>query len=208
MELRPLGRTGVSVSKFCLGAMMFGGWGNTDHDESIRIIHRALDAGINFIDTADVYAQGESEQIVGKALAGGRRDDVILATKVHGAMGEDPNQQGNSRRWIIRESRTRCGGWTPTGSTCTRSTATTPAPTSRRPWARSATWSTRARSATSAPPPSPPPRLSRRSGPRGTGVCSDLSPSSRRTPSWSGPSRLMCCPPAPATAWGSCPTAR
>jgi len=103
MEHRPLGRTGVSVSKFCLGAMMFGGWGNKDHDESVRIIHRALDAGINFIDTADVYAQGESEQIVGKALAGGRRDDVILATKVHGAMGEDPNQQGNSRRWIIRE---------------------------------------------------------------------------------------------------------
>jgi aryl-alcohol dehydrogenase-like predicted oxidoreductase len=103
MELRPLGRTGVSVSKFCLGAMMFGGWGNKDHDESIRIIHRALDAEINFIDTADVYAQGESEQIVGKALAGGRRDNVILATKVHGAMGEDPNQQGNSRRWIIRE---------------------------------------------------------------------------------------------------------
>ena len=103
MEHRSLGRTGVSVSKFCLGAMMFGGWGNKDHDESIRIIHRALDAGINFIDTADVYAQGESEQIVGKALAGGRRDDIILATKIHGAMGEDPNQQGNSRRWIIRE---------------------------------------------------------------------------------------------------------
>jgi aryl-alcohol dehydrogenase-like predicted oxidoreductase len=103
MEHRLLGRTGVSVSKFCLGAMMFGGWGNKDHDESIRIIHRALDAGINFIDTADVYAQGESEQIVGKALAGGRRDNIILATKVHGAMGEDPNQQGNSRRWIIRE---------------------------------------------------------------------------------------------------------
>jgi len=103
MEHRLLGRTGVSVSKFCLGAMMFGGWGNTDHDDSIQIIHRALDAGINFIDTADVYAQGESEQIVGKALAGGRRDDIILATKVHGAMGEDPNQQGNSRRWIIRE---------------------------------------------------------------------------------------------------------
>src|SRR5215216_3457547 len=103
MDHRPLGRTGVSVSTFCLGAMMFGGWGNTDHDESIRIIHRALDAGINFIDTADVYAAGESEQILGKALAGGRRDNVILATKVHGAMGEDPNQQGTSRRWIIRE---------------------------------------------------------------------------------------------------------
>jgi aryl-alcohol dehydrogenase-like predicted oxidoreductase len=103
MEHRSLGRTGVSVSKFCLGAMMFGAWGNSDHDECIRIIHRALDAGINFIDTADVYAQGESEEIVGKALAGGRRDDIILATKFHGAMGDDPNRQGSSRRWIIRE---------------------------------------------------------------------------------------------------------
>jgi aryl-alcohol dehydrogenase-like predicted oxidoreductase len=103
MEHRPLGRTGVSVSKLCLGAMMFGDWGTKDHDESIRIIHRALDAGINFIDTADVYSQGESEVIVGKALAGGRRDDVVLATKFHGAMGEDPNRQGSSRRWIIRE---------------------------------------------------------------------------------------------------------
>jgi aryl-alcohol dehydrogenase-like predicted oxidoreductase len=103
MEHRPLGRTGVSVSKLCLGAMMFGAWGNPDHDDSIRIIHRALDAGINIIDTADVYAQGESEEIVAKALAGDRRDDIILATKFHGAMGDDPNQQGSSRRWIIRE---------------------------------------------------------------------------------------------------------
>ncbi len=103
MEMRTLGRTGVRVSPLCLGAMMFGGWGNEDHDDSIRIIHRALDAGINFIDTADVYARGESEEIVGKALAGGRRDDVILATKVHGTMGDDPNEFGNSRRWIIRE---------------------------------------------------------------------------------------------------------
>jgi aryl-alcohol dehydrogenase-like predicted oxidoreductase len=102
MEHRQLGRTGVSVSKFCLGAMMFGAWGNPDHDESIRIIHTALDAGINFIDTADVYGLGESEEIVGKALAAGRRDHVILATKFHNAMGDDPNQQGNSRRWIIR----------------------------------------------------------------------------------------------------------
>ena len=102
MEHRQLGHTGVSVSKFCLGAMMFGAWGNPDHDDSIRIIHAALDAGINFIDTADVYGQGESEEIVGKALAGGRRNDTILATKFHNAMGEDPNQQGNSRRWITR----------------------------------------------------------------------------------------------------------
>src|SRR3954470_4809725 len=103
MEHRQLGRTGVSVSKFCLGAMMFGAWGNPDHDESIRIIHAALDAGINFIDTADVYSRGESEEIVGKALARGRRDDVVLATKVHGPMGDDPNRFGNSRRWIVRE---------------------------------------------------------------------------------------------------------
>jgi aryl-alcohol dehydrogenase-like predicted oxidoreductase len=100
---RQLGRTGVQVSPFCLGAMMFGSWGNPDHEESIRIIHRALDAGLNFIDTADVYGRGESEEIVGKALAGGRRDDVVLATKVHGTMGDDVNQRGNSRRWIVRE---------------------------------------------------------------------------------------------------------
>jgi aryl-alcohol dehydrogenase-like predicted oxidoreductase len=103
----------MQVSPLCLGAMMFGAWGEPDHDTSIRIIHRALDAGINFIDTADVYSQGESEVIVGKALAGGRRDDVILATKVHGQMGVpvgapafgagDPNKRGNSRRWIVRE---------------------------------------------------------------------------------------------------------
>src|SRR5687767_658039 len=103
MEHRTLGRTGVKVSPLCLGAMMFGGWGNTDHGESVRIIHRALDAGINFVDTADVYSRGESEEIVGKALAAGRRDDVVLATKVHGRMGDDPNRRGNSRRWILAE---------------------------------------------------------------------------------------------------------
>jgi aryl-alcohol dehydrogenase-like predicted oxidoreductase len=102
MEPRPLGRTGVQVSPLCLGAMMFGAWGNPDHDDSIKIIHRALDAGINFVDTADVYSRGESEEIVGKALQG-RRDGVVLATKVHGVMGDDVNQQGNSRRWIIQE---------------------------------------------------------------------------------------------------------
>jgi aryl-alcohol dehydrogenase-like predicted oxidoreductase len=99
MEHRPLGRTGVSVSKLCLGAMMFGAWGNPDHDQSIRIIHAALDAGINFVDTADVYSAGESEEIVGKALEG-RRDDVVLATKFFNPMGEDPNRRGGSRRWI------------------------------------------------------------------------------------------------------------
>ena len=103
MELRPLARTGVKVSPLCLGTMMFGAWGESDHDESVRIIHRALDAGINFVDTADVYSRGESEEIVGKALAGGRRDNVVLATKVHGKMGDDPNEFGNSRAWIVRE---------------------------------------------------------------------------------------------------------
>ncbi len=102
MDHRPLGRTGVSVTKLCLGTMMFGAWGNPDHDDSIRIIHAALDAGINFVDTADVYSRGDSEVIVGKALAGGRRDDVVLATKVNQPMGDDPNRRGNSRRWIMR----------------------------------------------------------------------------------------------------------
>src|SRR3954453_11945973 len=90
MEYRELGTTGVQVSPLCLGAMMFGAWGETDHDESIRIIYAALDAVINFVDTADVYSGGESEEIVGKALKD-RRDDVVLATKVHGTMGRDPN---------------------------------------------------------------------------------------------------------------------
>lgn len=102
MEMRTLGRTGVQVSPLCLGAMMFGAWGNPDHDDSVRIIHAALDAGINVVDTADVYSQGESEEILGKALAG-RREHVVLATKAHGPMGEDPNQRGNSRRWLVRE---------------------------------------------------------------------------------------------------------
>jgi len=102
MEERILGRTGVPVTKLCLGAMMFGAWGEPDHNESIRIIHAALDAGINFIDTADVYSAGESEQIVAKALSGGRRNEVFLATKVGFPMGDDPHQRGASRRRIIR----------------------------------------------------------------------------------------------------------
>jgi predicted oxidoreductase len=97
-----LGTTGVKVSPLCLGAGGFGAWGNRDHDDAARVIHRALDAGINFIDTADVYSAGESEQIVGKALEG-RRENVVLATKANGPMGDDHNQKGNSRRWLIRE---------------------------------------------------------------------------------------------------------
>src|SRR3954465_9259055 len=103
MDRTTLGTTGIQVSRYCLGAMMLGAWGNRDHDDCIRIIHHALDHGINFIDTADVYSGGESEEIVGKALAGRRRDNVVLATKFHGVMGDDPNMRGNSRRWIVRE---------------------------------------------------------------------------------------------------------
>ncbi|GED89887.1 aldo/keto reductase [Streptomyces sp. 6-11-2] len=103
MQYRPLGRTGVQVSPLCLGAMMFGPWGNADEADSVRIIHRALDAGINFVDTADVYSAGVSEEIVGKALKD-RRDDVFLATKFFMPMDQDDlNQRGGSRRWIIRE---------------------------------------------------------------------------------------------------------
>lgn len=115
MSTVPLGRTGVSVSRLTLGAMNFGAWANTDHDDAVRIIHAALDAGINVVDTADVYSEGENEEIVGKALGQlppGRRDDVVLATKFHGARGSDPNRRGNSRRWIVRaveESLTRLG---------------------------------------------------------------------------------------------------
>src|SRR5215211_2084931 len=113
MRYRTLGRTGMAVSPICLGNMMFGAWGNPDHDDSIRIVHRALDAGINFIDTADVYSAGESEIITGKALAEGKRDNVILATKCHfqvdatGAPsartgGPPPNVSGSSRRYIMK----------------------------------------------------------------------------------------------------------
>lgn len=102
MQYRPLGRTGVQVSPLCLGTMMFGPWGNQDVEDSIRVIHHALDAGINFVDTADVYSGGLSEEIVGKALKG-RRDEVVLATKFFMPMDETrPNHSGGSRRWIMR----------------------------------------------------------------------------------------------------------
>jgi aryl-alcohol dehydrogenase-like predicted oxidoreductase len=102
MEYRRLGDTGLEVSALCLGAMMFGSWGNPDHEDAARIVDRALDAGINFFDTADVYSDGESERILGKALRG-RREDVVLATKFNERMGEGPNRGGNSRRWIFQE---------------------------------------------------------------------------------------------------------
>jgi aryl-alcohol dehydrogenase-like predicted oxidoreductase len=103
MNYRTLGRTGIKVSPLCLGAMMFGAWGNRDHDDCVKIILRAHEAGINFIDTADVYSAGESEVIVGRALTHLPRQEVVLATKVHGQMGKDPNATGNSRRWIMAE---------------------------------------------------------------------------------------------------------
>jgi aryl-alcohol dehydrogenase-like predicted oxidoreductase len=102
MRYRVLGGTGIEVSVHCLGTMMFGAVGNPDHDDCVRIIHAALDQGINFLDTADMYSAGESEEIVGRALRG-RRDDVVLATKVHFPMGEGRNRGGNSRRWILTE---------------------------------------------------------------------------------------------------------
>ncbi|MFF3983595.1 aldo/keto reductase [Streptomyces sp. NPDC001797] len=106
MRYRVLGKTGIEVSTHCLGTMMFGSVGNPDHEDGARIINAALDAGINFVDTADMYSAGECEEIVGKALKG-RRDDVVLATKVHFPLGEGPlgegrNRSGNSRRWIVR----------------------------------------------------------------------------------------------------------
>ncbi|MFG1643987.1 aldo/keto reductase [Amycolatopsis sp. NPDC049252] len=101
MQTRPLGRTGIQVSTYALGTMMFGPYGNPDPDDCVRVVHRALDGGITVIDTADVYGgDGESEKIVGKALRG-RRDDVVLATKFNGPMGSDPNRRGSSRRWIV-----------------------------------------------------------------------------------------------------------
>jgi aryl-alcohol dehydrogenase (NADP+) len=112
MQYQTLGGTGISVSRLCLGAMMFGAMGNRDHAECVSMIHRSLDAGINFIDTADTYSKGESETIVGRALADGRREDVILATKFYNQMGSDRNRRGGSRRWIVRaveESLARLG---------------------------------------------------------------------------------------------------
>ncbi|MCK8669756.1 aldo/keto reductase [Rhodococcus sp. NPDC003382] len=101
MEYRYLGRTGVQVSALCLGAMSLGPMGNDDVQECTSIVHRALDAGVNMIDTADVYSGGRSEEIVGAAIAG-RRDDVVLATKFFNPMGRERNRRGASRRWIVQ----------------------------------------------------------------------------------------------------------
>ncbi|HLI38606.1 MAG TPA: aldo/keto reductase [Streptosporangiaceae bacterium] len=102
MEQRPLGDTGIWVSELCLGAMMFGAFGNQDHEECAGIVHRALDAGINFFNTADGYSAGESEQILGEALADGRRDEAVLSVKFGLVTDGNSNHGGGSRRWISR----------------------------------------------------------------------------------------------------------
>ena len=194
MEYRTLGTTGVRVSTHCLGAMMFGSWGNTDVDACVRMVHEALDAGINFVDTADVYSAGESEGIVGTALAD-RRDEVVLATKVHGRMGPGKNDEGNSR--AVDHARGRepaCAASAPTTSTSTRSTARNRRPTSTKRWARSRTSSERARSGTSGPRRSPAGSSWRPPGsPSATG-CPASGPSSPRTRSSSGRSSSTCSP--------------
>ena len=122
MEYRTLGDTGVQVSPLCLGAMMFGAWGNPDHEDSIRIIHRALDAGINFVDTADVYSRGESEEIVGKALKG-RRDESCWRRRRTGRWATTSTSVATRVAGSCRSATRACAGSAPTGSTCTRSIA-------------------------------------------------------------------------------------
>ena len=204
---RPLGRTGVSVSKLCLGAMMFGAWGNPDHDDSIRIIHRALDAGHQLHRHRRRLLAGRVGGDRRQGAGRGRRDDVVLATKVHRADGRrpEPARQLAPLDHPAR-SRTRCGGWAPTGSTSTRSTAPTRTPTSRRRSARSPTSSARARSATSAPRPSRASRSSRRSGSaRDRQPAALTSASSRRTRCSSAGSRPTSCRPAQRYGMGVIP---
>jgi aryl-alcohol dehydrogenase-like predicted oxidoreductase len=132
MEYRTLGRTGVRVSTYALGTMMFGADGNTDEKECISIVHAALDAGVNLIDTADTYSHGESEEIVGKAIAG-RRDEIVLASKVRLRAGDGPNEQGAARLWIMRQIEASLKRpFAPITSTSIRSIARTSIPTSRR----------------------------------------------------------------------------
>ncbi|MEU4397470.1 aldo/keto reductase [Micromonospora orduensis] len=102
MQYRTLGRTGVQVSTLALGAMNFGSLGRVTQDEATALVDAALDAGVNLVDTADMYSQGESEEMVGKAIAG-RRDDIVLATKAGMPMGDERNHQGSSRRWLVTE---------------------------------------------------------------------------------------------------------
>ncbi len=200
MSYRTLGRTGVKVSPLCLGAMMFGSWGNTDHDESIRIIHTALDAGINFVDTADVYSAGESEEIVAKALAG-RRDEVVLATKVHASMGKDANMTGNSRRWIVQECENSLRRLGTDHIDLYQIHRPDPSCDIDETLGALTDLVPRARSAPSAARRSPRPRSSRLSGPRNDAAASASCVSSLRTRSSCAASRRTCSRPASATAW-------
>ena len=214
MEYRSLGRTGMKVSPLCLGAMMFGAWGEPDHDVSIKIIHRALDAGINFIDTADVYSQGESEAIVGKALAGGRRDDVILATKVHSQMGVgpgergDPNKRGNSRRWIIREVEDSLRRLQTDWIDLYQMHRPDPRTDVEETLGALTDLQRQARSESSAPRPFRHTRSSRRNGSRSAAGLGVSLPSSPRIRSWYAASRPMCCRWRRSTEWVSSPGAR
>ena len=187
--------------------MMFGAWGNPDHEESIRIIHAALDGGINFIDTADVYSAGESEEIVGQALRG-RRDDVVLATKAHGAMGQDPNMAGNSRRWIVREVENSLRRLQtdyidlyqmhrPDPDTDIDETLSALSDLVHSGKVRAIGSST-----------FPPSGSSRPSGWRTAAATSGSAVSSRPTRSWCAASRPRCCRPAGSTVWASSPGAR
>ena len=111
MQYRTLGATGIEVSTLSLGTMLLGPWAGVEEDDAVALLHRALDAGVNLVDTADVYTRGASEELVGRALAG-RRDDVVLSTKGHNPMGEDRNERGSSRRWLrraVEASLTRLG---------------------------------------------------------------------------------------------------
>ncbi len=207
MEYRLLGRTGVSVSPLCLGTMMFGPWGNDDRADAIRVIHRALDAGINFVDTADVYSGGASEEIVGEALQG-RRDDIVLATKFFMPMDAAPNHSGGSRKWIIREVENSLRRLKtdyidlyqvhrPSSTTDVEETL-----------GALTTSSAKARSATSARRPTRPARSSRRNGPPASAISNVSSRSSRRTRSSSAVSRRTSSRPPSATAWAPSSTAR
>jgi aryl-alcohol dehydrogenase (NADP+) len=207
MRMRTLGGTGIKVSPYCLGAMMFGAWGNPDHAESIRIIHAALDGGINFVDTADVYSAGESEEIVGQALQG-RRDEVVLATKAHSPMGQDVNMRGNSRRWIVREVENSLRRLRtdyidlyqmhrPDPDTDIDETLSALSDLVRSGKVRAIGSSTFLAS-----------RLSRLSGWRRAAVMSGSAASNRPTRSWCAASRGRCCRHARSTAWASSPGAR
>ena len=207
MEYRLLGRTGVSVSPLCLGTMMFGPWGNDDRADAIRVIHRALDAGINFVDTADVYSGGVSEEIVGEALQG-RRDDVVLATKFFMPMGDRPNHSGGSRKWIMQEAENSLRRLKtdyidlyqvhrPSATTDVEETLGALTDLVRQ-----------GRSATSDRPRTRPARSSRRNGSPASGTWPGSSPSSPRTRSWSAVSRKTCSRRRSATAWEPSCTAR